>query len=102
MKGAGARGGGAATFSGGRRRRPPSSRVAGRATIRASEASEDIPASGRERAEGFPLCGAVAVAVAVTVAPSAQSERAEGVPICGAVAVAVITAPRSEQFSHRS
>jgi hypothetical protein len=40
--------------------------------------------SGRERAEGFPLCGAVAVAVAVTIAvtPSFPSERAEDFPLC--------------------
>jgi hypothetical protein len=77
MKGAGARGGGAATFSGGRRRRPPSSRVAERATIRATAGSEDIPVSGRERAEGFPLCCAVAVVVSVAdaVAQYVPSER---------------------------
>jgi hypothetical protein len=50
-----------------------------------SEANEDILLSGRERAEGFPLC----YAVAVTVTPSFPSERAEGFTICGADAGAV-------------
>jgi hypothetical protein len=47
-----------------------------------------------ERAEGFPLCCAVTVAVAVTIAvtPSFQSERAEGFPVF-AVAVAVAVPP---------
>jgi hypothetical protein len=37
--------------------------------------------NGRERAEGFNTCCAVAVTV------SSQSERAEGFPICSAVTV---------------
>jgi hypothetical protein len=53
-----------------------------------SEANEDILLSGRERAEGFPICCAVADTVAVVVTPSTQSERAEGFPICCGVAVA--------------
>jgi len=52
------------------------SRVACAGPIRASGASEDIPHSGRESAEGFTVCCAVTVSVATA-----------------AVAVAAVTVP---------
>jgi hypothetical protein len=72
--------------------------VAERGPIRATAGSEDIPLSGRERAEGFNICGAVAVAVAV----SSSGERAEGFPICGAVAGAVTAAVTASSHSERA
>jgi len=70
--------------------RPPE-----RGPIRASEATEDIPLSGRERAEGFLFSVSAAVAVSVTVT---HSERPEGFLFSVSAAVAVsVTVTRSER-----